>query len=379
LKTTYNNCATARGANLDILQYAMDNNIINFTDIQAQIEMKKREELLSKHPYSIWEGINDKKWYTYLPDEAKSRKKKLIKRTTRESLEKAIIKFWKEQESNKQISTFKDAYWLWRSKHDCLVSANSVAKYESDYKRFYKDTEFEEMRLHDLMDDDINLFMVQTIRDKKLQREATRKLFSNIKDVISIARKYGAMTHNPVEFIKAKDFYKHCKEEYKSDTEKIFSQDELILLLHQIQKDHLKKPNYIPVYAVEMAMFTGMRAGELPAIRWDKITDDYIIIDSSEKANPKKTEFYIDKTKTGKIRFFPIDDAIRDLLDRIKTVQEEYGYDSEYVFANEHGRIHSKNIYNCLTNKCRQVKIQPRGITALRKTFNSAISTCKLI
>lgn len=355
------------------LMYAFESGIISRVDILKQVEDMKNKDYLNEHKYSIWEGEKDKKWYTYLPDETRPRKKKLIKRTTKDAIEKEVIKYYKQKENENKISTFKDAYFLWREKHDGTVSVNSVAKYDSDYKRYFKGTEFEEIYLKNMMDDNINTFMVQTVKSKKLKREATQKLFANIKDVLFTARKYGAMVHNPVEFIKVKEFYKDCVEDCKSDKDKIFSDEEIKLLLEQIEKDHAKKPYYIPVYAIEMAILTGMRAGELPALRWDRITDNCIWIDSSEKSNPKKTEFYIGKTKTGKPRPFPIDDEIRKLLDTIKAVQKEYGYESEYVFANEKGRIHSRQMHECLKTKCRQVKIKARGITALRKTFNSAL------
>ena len=56
------------------IDYAIKNGIIDRTEVQKQIEMKKRSEILKNHPYSIWQGTNGK-WYTYLPDKTKSRKK----------------------------------------------------------------------------------------------------------------------------------------------------------------------------------------------------------------------------------------------------------------------------------------------------------------
>ncbi len=66
--------------NLDILQFIIDNGMININDVQNSMEIMKREELLKKHLYKIWEGKDDK-WYTYLPDKVKGRI--LKKRTTK--------------------------------------------------------------------------------------------------------------------------------------------------------------------------------------------------------------------------------------------------------------------------------------------------------
>lgn len=43
-----------------LLQYVINEGIIDVTYVQEQIEMKKRDEILQQHPYSIWQGTNDK-------------------------------------------------------------------------------------------------------------------------------------------------------------------------------------------------------------------------------------------------------------------------------------------------------------------------------
>jgi len=39
--------------NTELLKYAVENGIIDLEHVQEEIEMKEREELLKKHPYSI--------------------------------------------------------------------------------------------------------------------------------------------------------------------------------------------------------------------------------------------------------------------------------------------------------------------------------------
>ena len=72
----------------------------------------------------------------------------------------------------------------------------------------------------------------------------------------------------------------------------------------QFQKDHEKKPNYIPTYAVEFACLTGMRVGEIAALRWDHVETNRIVVEYSEKYNADRTEYWIDRPKNGRIRFF---------------------------------------------------------------------------
>lgn len=146
---------------------------------------------------------------------------------------------------------------------------------------------------------------------------------------------------------------------------------EMKLLYEQFCKDYHEQPEYIPTYAVEFASLTGFRVAEISALKWENVTDEYILVDKSEKYNRKTKEYYIDKTKNQKERLFPLTEEIRSLLNRVKKAEIKAGYVCEWVFANEEGRIHAPVISSCIKNKCRQVGITEKGIHAYRKTVNS--------
>lgn len=74
----------------------------------------------------------------------------------------------------------------------------------------------------------------------------------------------------------------------------------MIKLYHQFSADYAKHPQCIPTYAVEFATLTGFRVSEIAALRWDSITDDYILVDKSEKYNRIEKEYYIGSTKNQK-------------------------------------------------------------------------------
>ena len=353
-----------------LLQYVINEGIIDVTYVQEQIEMKKRDEILQQHPYSIWQGTNDKKWYTYLPDETKPKGIALKKRTSQKAIENLVIEYWQNQEEYREY-TFNDVYFMWRQVQDQLVEDNSVAKYESDYNRFFLDSEFAQQNIKDITEDTIKIFMCKTIKRLELGKETARKLYGYVNNTIKCARKNQLIDGNPTEFLESKQFYRYCVEKFKPVSKKVILDDDMKALRERFRQDHEKHPNYIPTYAVELASLTGMRVGELSALRWEYITDKYIIIDESEKSNRKKNEFYVSKTKNKMTRFFPLTDEIRDLLERVRAVEEEYGYLCEWVFANENGRIHAKTISSCSQTKCRQLKIDAKGIHAYRKTINS--------
>lgn len=117
-----------------------------------------------------------------------------------------------------------------------------------------------------------------------------------------------------IEFIRAKHFYKWCEKVPKPIEKRIVTDKEMENILNKLHESYKIKENYITVYAVEFASYTGMRVGGLSALRWDSITPDYIIIDKSEKYDRINKEYYIGKTKNGKSRVFSITDSIKRLL-----------------------------------------------------------------
>ena len=87
-----------------ILQQGLEMGIIDLLTVEAKLEQMNRQKYLAMHPYSMWQGTNGK-WYTRLPCENGS--KKLVKKSTKESLENAIIEYYKGAplESNKPTYT----------------------------------------------------------------------------------------------------------------------------------------------------------------------------------------------------------------------------------------------------------------------------------
>ena len=76
----------------DLLNYAIENGIIDISTIQTQVEMNERHKYLEKHNYRIWQSETDKLWRTYLPDDEKGRK--LIKRKTQKEIEDLVVKYY---------------------------------------------------------------------------------------------------------------------------------------------------------------------------------------------------------------------------------------------------------------------------------------------
>ena len=160
----------------ELLNYIKENDKIKLDEIRIEYEMKKYEELLSKHSYDIWRGKNGK-WYTYFPDEEKGRV--LKKRNTREEIEDLIIAFYKEKEEN---PTVEEVFRLWLSKklEYKEIQKGSADRYETDFERFLVKTNFSKRRMKQIAADELEDF----IRLQVAQNELTMKAYSGLRTII---------------------------------------------------------------------------------------------------------------------------------------------------------------------------------------------------
>lgn len=358
----------------DLLNYALSNGIIDLSYVQEQINMRKREEILQRHQYKIWQGYDDK-WHTYVPDETRGRIAKKSK--TYDGLVDLLIEFYSGQCNKKiKVPTFIDVYHKWRKTHDLTLTDNSITKYDTDFTRFFQDTEFGLTPIDKINSETIQAFILTKVKDMQLTKKACKTLFGYIRNTIYSARVNKYIFDNPMEFLEAKQFYKFCTDKKRPKEKDVITDDKWKMINSQIERDKQNNPSYLPNYAVQLAMLTGFRVGELAALRWDAINDEYILVDKSEKYNRKTKEYFIDGTKNEKVRLFPMTPEIKKLLNNIKRVSVQSGILTEWVFSNHNGRIHAPMISSCIKNKCIQLDIVPVGIHACRRTLNSKLKQC---
>lgn len=360
--------------NIEDFRKAIECGIIDEAYVRECIENMKREEILQNHSYKITQG-KDGNWRTYVKDSTKPSGCRLIKKSTEKKLQDELVKYYGEQK-NKAL-TFKDVYFQWREVQEKLVTDNTAYKYDTDYNRFLKDSAFEQLPIARITEDIIKVFFHDSIKQNNLTKGAFKKLYGYVNNTFAKAYREKIIIENPMIHFVCKQFYTYCEEVDKPIEKQIFSEEEENLILEKLHSEYVSKPNYMPNYAVEFASLTGMRVGEIVALKWEDIHTEgklsYFVINKSEKYNRKTKEYFIDKTKNKKIRKFPIDDKIKRFLFEVKKVQFKYGFYGEWVFANEEGRIHAPVVSSCIKNKCRQLNITERGIHAFRKTLNSEL------
>ena len=206
-----------------MLNYAVEKGIIDLSRIQEMIEMNRRKEILKKHPYAIWQG-KDGKWYTRIIDE--EGKRVLKKRVSLEKIEDFLIEYYteierkekrKNEENKKSEYQFKSYFDLWVKKQISYgVSNNTVSKYESDYKRFFKDTNFETMDIREITEEDITACVISNIKKYNLKEKAGKALLGYISGVFHSALLKRKIQENPCIYVDRKIFFKFYNKMYRN-------------------------------------------------------------------------------------------------------------------------------------------------------------------
>ena len=354
-----------------LLQYAIENGMIDVSVIQEQVNMKKRKEILKKHPYEIWAGTNNN-WFTYVLDE--NGKRLLRKRASKDALEEYLVDYYKNKEEQKDKFLFCKCWESWKKTQESYgVSNNTLLKYDSDYKRFFSKEDIENKDIRSIDEEYITSYVIRKIKSLNLCKKSADALWGYVSGVFKSARIKKLISENPCEYVDKKMFSRFYYQKSEILKKRIVMDSELRLLIEQLQKDHAKDPCYPQSYAVELAVYSGMRVGELAGLKWSNVlfNDGIIVISNAEIYDRKTKEYIVAGTKNKKERIFPITENIKKMLLKLRKEQMKKGLVNEFVFSNENGKVTARSISECMRRKCTQAGIDERGIHSLRRTLNS--------
>ena len=356
-----------------MLRFAIESGIIDIATIQQQIELKQREEYLNRHNHSIWQG-KDGCWRTYISEAEDNKKRRLLKRRKKADLEDMIIEIYQSEDLN----TFKNRFNKWVERQRiCGRSSETIYKYKADYKRFFKGYPIETMDITDINDEIVSMHIVSVLKEKPIKWKALKCIFGYVNGMFkkAIIDRVIPKDSNPCDYIDLPMFKHLCaEEEKKTPEERTLSDKERKALLDKLRNPKAPNVNMVANFAIELALYTGMRVGELAALRWEDINtkQEYIRICHSEKRDRENNITFISTTKNGKVRTLPLTDEIKDVLKRTKEYEMSKGYLGEFVFQNEFGRLHANIISKCARAKTRSNAFtNPKSIHAIRRTLNS--------
>ena len=346
----------------ELLNYALSSGMIDFNTIQKQFKMNERRKYLEMHESKIWQST-DGKWYTYMPDATKEKGKRLLKRKTKKELEDAIVGYYKNFTEPQTIEkTYRE--WIAKKVKFMEISQQTIDRYNTDFNKYFSDCKSKDIRCVDeeFLDD----FITGNIKTHNMKTKAWSNLRTIIRGMFRFAKKNGYTQISISDYLEELELsWKMFNHEKKPKNKVIYSQKEIDMIVCYISQS--KRLNDI---AILFAVYTGMRVGEILALKWEDIFADHIHVNRTQIRYHDENGNLIHD-----IRDFPKSEAgIRDIvivpelaivIKRLRMINPF----TEYLFEKNGSCIHLHSVCTRLYNLCNKFGFERKGMHAIRKYY----------
>lgn len=253
--------------------------------------------------------------------------------------------------------------WLYQN-HKNEIKERTVLRYESLIKFHIKGATISNININDISPRDIQRY-INELRDKISNRTNKKLSSSSINSIIAIlklaynyANDFEITQSNPVRRIKRIKLN-------KNNVVRAFTRDEQIKIENYIEKEANNEN-----FGIILALYTGVRLGELLALTWNDINlKTGIISISKTQYKFKINKSWIDKVSTPKtiysIREIPIPSFLKEKLKELKKTKS-----SQKIISKNNGDKFDEKLfiyrYRKLLNKA---KVRYLSFHCLRHTF----------
>lgn len=344
-------------------EYAMVE-IPSLENVLDELDNMKRNELLAKHPYKIWQGKNGK-WYTYIPDDNGGRS--LKNRTTQEAIENVVIESIR---GKIESPTVKDIFLEWSKKRleREEIEKATYSRYQRDFEKCFK--KIKNRKIKKITELDIEDFIKDTIREEKLSQKAFSNMRTLVYGIFKYAKKKGLVTFSIKTVVADMEFSrKEFSRRTHENNEQVFMVKE-----EETMVKYLTENQDLINLGLLLLFKSGLRIGELSVLQPADITDCNIHVCKTEtiyKDQNGKVHYDIKdtaKTPAG-MRTVVIPKQYKWILDKIKRINP-FG---EYLFMQNNERIRSYQFRTRLYTNCRRLGIVLKSPHKIRKTYGTKL------
>ena len=372
-----------------MLKYIAENDMIDLAYVQEQVEMKKREEILKRHQYSIWHSNKEDVWYSYLPDDSKANNRKKIKRKRKRDLEDVICDFYlsvqNESQETEQLKDYsiESMFYEFMTHKANEVNSGTIKRMMADWTRFYEpEKEFIAISVQNLTKINVDDFFNAVLGKHNLKKKAFYNMCGILKQTLEYAVDAEYIEKNPYRIkVNKKKFASSSK---KPSAKEVFQADEKERLLDEMERRLRNNPSNTAPLAVMLDFELGTRKGEILAICRSDIVDNRIHIhrqlveefDTSNLSNMKSKGFQVvDYTKSADgDRWLPLTEQAKRIIKRIEAINEEYGHQyKDFLFVRDGRCLTPDAVDTQIKRGCEYIGIPVKTMHKIRKTYASTL------
>ena len=223
---------------------------------------------------------------------------------------------------------------------------------------------------------------LRIVRDKKLTKKQYYNMALIIRQSLDYAVQKKLIAENP--FLKVhvdcKLFQPKKKPVNKSQ---VFLTDEQPRIEAEAWND-FANTGTVACLAIPFAFQTGLRLGEIVALKESDIDGNYIHVQRMEIRQVEQLEngswskqifTVVDYTKSeAGDRQVYLSKTAKKILAEIISSNRQHGYsDSDFLFLGENGRVHAKSVDYRIRKYCRHIGISEKALHKIRKTYISTL------
>lgn len=246
-------------------------------------------------------------------------------------------------------------------------TGNLINKYIGDYT-------FEQLTASFIQTELIN-----KLKDDGYSYSTIHKVYVLLNECLQYAVDTDKLEKNPCRLVKQPP-----KKMFEKKEIRWLSEDEIKLFKEQaVCKYKTGRDRYIYGLPISLIIYTGLRCGELAALKWSDIDfenkkiyvrNNIVTIYDYEDTEKKTRKVNLQtSTKTSEGRTIPLIKSAEDILNSIKSKYQEINFDG-FIINNSDKMVHVDTISDSYTNIAKTAGIEnPLGIHTLRHTFASLL------
>lgn len=221
--------------------------------------------------------------------------------------------------------------------------------------------------------------LINKLKDDSYSYSTIHKVYVLLNECLQYAVDTDKLEKNPCRLVKQPP-----KKMFEKKEIRWLSEDEIKLFKEQaVCKYKTGRDRYIYGLPISLIIYTGLRCGELAALKWSDIDfenkkiyvrNNIVTIYDYEDTEKKSRKVNLQtSTKTSEGRTIPLIKSAEDILNSIKSKYQEINSDG-FIINNSDKMVHVDTISDSYTNIAQTAGIEnPLGIHTLRHTFASLL------
>ncbi len=330
--------------------------------IEVAMNAKRRQEALEKHKHKLYEG-KDGRWYTRFPKPEGGSKQRAF-RTKEEAID-AIVEFYEVSESPTIKDVFTEA--LDKKLEEGSIIQSTYVRNTNDFIKYYRDVC--EMPVSDIDSEWVEGYLRKTKAAFDLGIKGYGHLLSVTRLIFKMAKRKKLVSFRIDDVIADMEWGKNAfRKEERDDSDEVFDDIEIASLVNFFKRNQNGRH-----LGLLLCFVTGLRIGELSALKWEDIDSDGIYVRRTERSWADEDGLHCEvinlpKTKAGK-RYVPIPEQGKWIIDELKRLNP-YG---EFVFVNKGSRTRTGYFRKAMAKACDALEIKRRSPHKIRKTYASIL------